>query len=394
MPWLAAMADVAWDDYVLAMMRSPEERHEVIIGPPPGAGLSPNNPYLQSAHMKPTRTYTESIDPAKVARQILEIREMIACEWAEDLQLLQADNAELRRHRADEVKSDEGVDALERFQHAIIPAETVGDSGIDCTPLRQPSYDLLKNAATAEALRRLLTELEGDPKQQHVSMWLSDFIATHAAALTDAEAARARAHTREGRGGWHVARDVILRLMSQPVSVAVGTNGEAHFLDPLALAESTMTYRAQIATEWSEMMRRVPDGHLALERRRLSDRLSGLGGGDASGDASTDASNGTRDGGDGGAVGCEGRAAALKKAGKVARERRARMAAEFDKCWAQIERKRASKAAKVSMAKKAVRGGAPMLAAPCGEDTCEGLVVSTGELFGVPPPGFEWGEVF
>jgi len=247
----ALMQVGAKDSFLLGMMGAPDETHNVVViwGNRVGGG-SRNNPYLQTK--KQTQTYTETISPARIAWQLMALRESIAHEWVEDLRLFKLDNDELRRHHAEEVRSL--VDHQERFEYAITPG-----SGGEDTPLRASSYDLLKTAATRCAFRRLHSELDRDSLQRHSAEWMRVFL-------------EARASPLSGQVGWHAARDFLLDLMAQPVSVGTSPGGNARFLDPLALAERVLDLRIEIADEWTEALEAVPDGHLRLARLRLEAR--------------------------------------------------------------------------------------------------------------------------
>ena len=184
-----AMGSATWSTYLIGMLESPEETHTIeVVGSRIGGG-SPNNPYLQDRQV--TKTYTDTVKPVQIYNTVLRIREVLASEWREDLALIEQDNAELRRHHAEEVKNV--VDEQERFQNAIRPRES-GDDGMESSPLRIASYDLLKNAATQVALRRLFSELDGEPTQRSQAEWIRSFMSKEGSALSDPNA------------GWHVAR--------------------------------------------------------------------------------------------------------------------------------------------------------------------------------------------
>lgn len=154
------------------------------------------------------------------------------------MRLITRDNDELRRHHAEEV-SLLGVFALPpspltacasyqvrsltdeqaRFQHAIQPGMTGGDS-----PLRESSYDLLKTAATRCAARRLFRELDGDLLQVSLAiarrLWRSP--PTNIASLLQRHSAewlrifdKSRDSPLRGNHGWHAGRKYILDLMAQ-----------------------------------------------------------------------------------------------------------------------------------------------------------------------------------
>lgn len=247
------MGVAAWDKYLLGVMGAPVESHEVRVvwGSRLGGG-SPENPYLPK---KKARTYTDSIYPAKVARQLISIRETLAEEWTDDLGLIQYDNIELRRHHDEEVKNL--VDDQERFQCAIRPDEC-GKDGSGSSPLRIASYDLLKNAVTLHALLMLIEEQDANELQRHQAKWLRTFGKTHATGL-------------QGDNGWHVARDVVYEMMNQPVSVRKSPRGKPQFIDPLGLADRLLELRAELSSDWIEELRQVPNHHLGLARQRLVD---------------------------------------------------------------------------------------------------------------------------
>ena len=81
-----------------------------------------------------------------MAQHLLRIREQLAHEWQQDLGLLPLCNAELRRHRSEQVAhlSDE----LENLQYQISPGSIEGDEG-NGSPLRSANFDLLKTARDA-----------------------------------------------------------------------------------------------------------------------------------------------------------------------------------------------------------------------------------------------------
>lgn len=266
------MREVVWDEFMLELFNAPEETHEieVVWGSRIGGG-SPNNPYLQDR--KQTRTYTDTVRPSLVANQIVAIREVIAREWTRDLLLIAQDNEEVRRHHDEEVVSDTRTDDKENLQYAIRPLEYSDEDGTDCSPLRQASYDLLKNAATAEALRLLTARyLAGDATtERHVGEWLEGFTATYATALVPAKDAAEGAAPRCIE--WHAARGVLRSMIAQPVSMGVAKDGSTRFLDPLALAEEMLQLRARIADEWVAACEAAPSEHLELARRRLEQRM-------------------------------------------------------------------------------------------------------------------------
>ena len=165
------------------------------------------------------------------------------------------------------------VDELERFQHAIRPEDDLSNDDDDegkggSTPLRQASYDLLRNALTAEAIRLLVVRLGDDASTQHSSNWLRGFAAEHASDILPSPSKTERCVE------WHRARIVLREMMREPVSMSKSPGGEARFNDPLALAERAMRLRSKVAREWIDACAAVPDEHLKLQRDRLNMRIT------------------------------------------------------------------------------------------------------------------------
>jgi len=63
-----------------------------------------------------------------------------------------------------------------------------------------------------------------------------------------------RGDTRRG-----VAADLINQMMDQPVCVGTSLGGNARFTDPLALADRLLDLRVEMAEDWIEALRRVPE---------------------------------------------------------------------------------------------------------------------------------------
>ena len=228
-------------------------------GPAAGSASSVN-PYLPTPKPK---TYHDTISPAKIGRQLLTIREQLACEFEEDFALLKLCNAELRRHHTEEVRHS--VDNEEHLQYAISSRET-DDNGNEASPLRLANFDLIKTAVTHGAVMRLQKELEAEPTEKHAAEWLKLFSRTHGGAF------------KGGPYAWRAGRDYVLTMMEQPVSMGTTLGGNARFLDPLGLAERLLDLREEVSMEWAGMMAAVPSEHEQLhveqQRAKLEDIMS------------------------------------------------------------------------------------------------------------------------
>lgn len=118
------IAGVSWEEYMHAMLRLPDETHQVsvLMGNRIGGG-SPNNPYLKKERQ--VRTYEDTLSPQKMARRLLTVRETLAREWQRDLLLVGADNAEIQTHHSEVVKNL--VDLNQGLRTPVRPIETADD---------------------------------------------------------------------------------------------------------------------------------------------------------------------------------------------------------------------------------------------------------------------------
>ena len=255
--------NIEFKTFFQELLRAKDETHEVKVtwGSRPTQG-SPNNPYMKP--VTEAKTYTDTIHPPQIARQLMSIRECIANEWVSDLRLIEYDNQELQRHHSEEVKHL--VDDDERFRMAVRPVEISSEDGgpVSSTPLRFANFDLLKTAVTREAISRLAEELQESVVERHSAEWLQAFVRSHSDHFQGGYAATLG--TKYGK-----ARAFILEMMAQPVAVGMSLGGNPRFNDPLALADRLLEIRAEVATEWGSQMEQIPNEHLSLMRNRLAE---------------------------------------------------------------------------------------------------------------------------
>jgi hypothetical protein len=246
-----------WNEFLVALMDAHDETIEIEVAARRIGGGSPDNPYLPKP--KPT-IYTDTISPSTIGQNLLRIREQLAKEWEQDLQLLPLCNAELRRHHSEEVVNVS--DAVENLQYQIVPGSIEGEDGAE-SPLRSANFDLLKTAVTHAALWRLQKELDVEPTQKHAAEWLALFAREHGSAF------------RGGAYGLRAGREFLLKMMDQPVKVSKSLGGKPRFVDPLSMAERLMDLREELALEWSEAMQHVPAEHVLLRVEEHRAKLEG-----------------------------------------------------------------------------------------------------------------------
>jgi len=125
-------------------------------------GWSKNNPYLKDRYVE----FKITIDPSSLTERILAVREQLAEEWVNDLQILGRANQQIldsyfrlardeRSHGGSASASSSPSVAFERTAVNALNAYTgFGASG---SPFRKGNFDLLYNLCTQASIHRLLS---------------------------------------------------------------------------------------------------------------------------------------------------------------------------------------------------------------------------------------------
>jgi hypothetical protein len=251
----------SWRDYFLTMLSSGPQEYEVRyrvgtadighwpkldvdeLGVPKTASGEPAswaeasasrraNPYLKQAEPQ-YKLYTEVIEPRRVARGLMAIREQLASEWADDLRTIATDCEQLRGWYCAQQASADTQDvcvAEPRAPAVLAKDDRVADSApgavevldIMCasaksawteasTPFRSLNFDLIQRALIREAGVRALVALRDrgelatcDWLRVEIEEWMPRFEAYARARATPSRCARAnggvRARGRPQRG--------------------------------------------------------------------------------------------------------------------------------------------------------------------------------------------------
>jgi hypothetical protein len=234
-------------------------------------GWSKNNPYLEDRYVE----FEIDIDPVSLASRILSVREQIAKEWLNDLDILAEANSKIldsyfkmskeQRSKQDDDQADTTITtndntpppAFERTAvHLLNNAEDL--SPLQSSPFRKGNFDLLYSLCTQESVHRLLREFAETGAQKEVSFaWLRDFYTERVADYFDGD-------QRNGR-----ADDFLEELLRTSPSVVITDDGKGGLADPLGLAEQIIETRNKVVEDWKVLMERVPQDHTAGIRKEL-----------------------------------------------------------------------------------------------------------------------------
>lgn len=187
-----------------------------------------------------TRKHTFTIEPPRVARAVLAAREQLATEWAADLPVIRAENAELLRAACERL--------IEPDARARASRENIVFSPSDGSPLRGRNLQLCTALLTQHAVARILPFLRGSSNAEYV--WLAKYLA--------------------GNGAISDGKTFLRRMLGQE---GVQDKYSMRAVDPRGIAVQIMDMRGGIADEWVQAMRGVVDEQDALLRSLLERAL-------------------------------------------------------------------------------------------------------------------------
>ncbi|VEU38178.1 unnamed protein product [Pseudo-nitzschia multistriata] len=253
------MADVPWDGPLLELMDQPEDVM-IVSAKRRGrghGGWSKNNPYLQDRYVE----FKITIDPASLTDRILAVREQLAAEWVNDLEILGRANQQILdsyfQLAKDERNQDPAMSPAVAFERTAVDALNSHTSfGASGSPFRMGSFDLLYNLCTQASIHRLLRSL-GDKGDDANLELLRDFYVDRLEDFFDGDLPFGKAD------------DFIEELLLLSPSIIHRDNGNVALTDPFGISEQIIEFRNDIFSEWIEAMKLVPTAHQDGVRKRL-----------------------------------------------------------------------------------------------------------------------------
>jgi len=228
-------------------------------------GWSKNNPYLKDRFVE----FEISIDPASLTDRIIAVREQLASEWVNDLEILGRANQQILdsyfQHAKDDRKKEQNQDftptqtvAFERTAINAFNNQTV--FGATGSPFRKGSFDLLYNLCTQASIHRLLHSLRERGDDLNLNC-LRDFYVDRLADYFDGDVPYGRAD------------DFIEELLLSVPSITHREDGKVTLTDPFGLSEQIIEIRNDIVSEWIEAMNLVPVAHHGVRRSLLNKQM-------------------------------------------------------------------------------------------------------------------------
>ena len=269
-------------------------------------GWSKDNPYLEERFVE----FPIDIDPINLCSRILSVREQIATEWINDLNILQMANdhildsyfQQLKVTRDTEQRNNDGIgsgdgdgssssvgsssqpqsSSFERIANTIFNNQQGFASSISSNPIRKGSFDLLYNLCTQRSIHRVLKSYQKEHTKNSDMLfhWFLEYYTMRVGNYFDGDVTYGRAD------------DFIDELLHCSPTLVRGNS--LNIIDPFKIAEDIITTRNVVIQEWKTIMENVPNDHTIYIRPILLEKqMSIWGSGSGSGSAETGTSGGT-----------------------------------------------------------------------------------------------------
>jgi len=279
-----------WDSYLMEMMEQSSETIAVKIEKP-NIAFYKNNPF--SKKEKQSITIDIDIDPVSLAGRVLSVREKIASEWVEDLELVRSASDDVissyhkrvAKSRSKKNQSEKKDDASEKDTSSLPQLHdgmASGDSEYsyggssgenhtfdrteiymlnnhpnmndpESTLLRASSLDLLFLLSTQESIHRVLKSYMKADSTIITFEWFRKYYTENVGKYFDGVQRYCRAD------------DFLDALLLTPPST-INKDGKISLIDPLAIVEDIVKARAEVTMEWKSKMSTVSDDHMDLRK--------------------------------------------------------------------------------------------------------------------------------
>ena len=279
--WLAARSGVPeqlhgldgladWRHFILDLLGSPTEQIKVESVLKKHRGLSTNNPYLQPRRM----TYSYELKPSDIAERVMQAACLLASEWVEDLDLIaEAEEAAVwRKRRAKVVRSDEEV-------KATMPAFSIDQDNNADSPFRGGNYDLLCALSTRQAVKCALASLRAQPGSWEAHEMLRKHCAESGALFGSQGAPPCAIDLPQKAADEWLSALLDLPIVLRTPSATSQGGGESSgkglplspvIVDPSAVCEQVLEWRASVARAWQQQLALLPEEILSIKREYLA----------------------------------------------------------------------------------------------------------------------------
>ena len=246
---------------------------------------------MQNTRKKKFVEFEFNIDPSSLVSRIMSVREQISKEWIHDLEILVETSDQVltvynenQIEARDEGREEDGDEDIQKLgapyrnkkmkdqgqqpvlvfnRDAMVMFSNSKDTqGLDSSPLRKSSFDLLLLLSTQESIHRILREYMQAGKSESFE-WLREFYVERLEDHFDGP-------QRFGR-----ADDFLEELLREPPCVSESSDGKVHLIDPMGMVEDIIRERSEVAREWRDIITETQNDHIGVRRVLFSKLIMG-----------------------------------------------------------------------------------------------------------------------
>lgn len=211
--------------------------------------------YLVESARAHVPTYEMEINPASLCSRLISVREQIAREFVNDLDVIAEMSGTMMQRCYDSRVNGEMEKPNLLFLDSVLDDYAP-------SPLRKGNFDLLMSLTTQEAIHRVLNNKSLQQSDKSSVLFLRNFYVK-------------RIETHFTGSNWYGrAEEFLDELFQASPSVMQLQDEKCDLVDPLRVAELLLKQREVVAEEWLELALDVPQSHTEIKRWQFN-RLMG-----------------------------------------------------------------------------------------------------------------------
>jgi hypothetical protein len=224
-------------------------------------------------------TYDLDINPASLCSRIISVREQIAREFVNDLDVIAESSLQaMENYYKKATTPTTGPVGLDRINQYFLEMSIHED--YVPSPLRKGNFDLLQTLTTQEAIHRILNrslpstkpssgQEEECPTNDDKSGSGTTIDYSSLQFLRNFYVKRIGTHF-TGSNFYARADDFLDELLWTPPSIVQLQDSDCGLVDPIGIVDLILKEREQVASEWIEIALDVPQAHTEIKRLQLN----------------------------------------------------------------------------------------------------------------------------
>lgn len=235
-----------WESYFIKLLQEPGVTYSI----------ESSRPYVPN--------YELEINPASLCSRLISVREQLAREFVNDLDVISEISGQMLPNYFEKVKQGDEQAGIGRPNLMFLDMSVHEDYAP--SSLRKGNFDLLVLLATQESIHRVLNDAanraDGSPDKSSVQFLRNFYTQRLGSHFT-------------GSNWYSRADDFLDELLKSPASVVQLQDEECGLVDPVRVVELILKEREELALEWLEIALDAPKSHTEIKRWQLN-RLMGI----------------------------------------------------------------------------------------------------------------------